>query len=70
MTKKLSIGLPLIGLAIVLVWIKVSARTVPHVPPLVEPASSPYAHTIAATGIVEASERNYNLNPPISGQIV
>jgi multidrug resistance efflux pump len=69
MTKKLSIGLPVLGLLIIAVWIKVSARPVPHVPPLVEPAISPYAHTIAATGIVEASDRNFNLNPPISGQL-
>jgi multidrug efflux pump subunit AcrA (membrane-fusion protein) len=51
------------------VWITVSARKPEHAPPLVAPASSPYEHTIAATGVVEASERNFNLVPPISGQL-
>ena len=69
MTKKLSIGLPLLGLVVVLVWVVVSARKVQHAPPLVAPVSSPYAHAIAATGVVEASDRNFNLTPPISGQL-
>jgi HlyD family secretion protein len=42
---------------------------VQHAPPLVAPVSSPYAHAIAATGVVEASDRNFNLTPPISGQL-
>jgi multidrug resistance efflux pump len=69
MTKKLSIILPIVGLIVVLIWVGVSARKVQHAPPLVEPVSSPYAHAIAATGVVEASDRNYNLTPPISGQL-
>jgi multidrug resistance efflux pump len=69
MTKKLSIGLPILGLIVVLVWVVVSARKVQHAPPLVAPVSSPYAHAIAATGVVEASDRNFNLTPPISGQL-
>jgi HlyD family secretion protein len=70
MTKRLSIGLPILGLAILCVWVVISSQKTPHVAPLVDPAVSPYAHTIAATGIVEASNRNFNLNPPVSGQLV
>ena len=69
MTKKISIILPIVGLVVVLIWVVVSARKVEHAPPLVAPVSSPYAHAIAATGVVEASDRNFNLNPPISGQL-
>jgi len=69
MTKKPSIFLPLLGVCLIAVWITVSARKPEHVPPLVAPASSPYEHTIAATGVVEASDRNFNLVPPISGQL-
>jgi HlyD family secretion protein len=69
MTKKLSILLPILGLCVIAVWITVSARKVSHAPPLVAPATSPYEHTIAATGVVEASDRNFNLNPPTAGQL-
>ncbi len=69
MSKKLSILLPILGMCVVAVWITISARKVPHAPPLVAPVSSPYARTIAATGVVEASDRNFNLAPPISGEL-
>jgi multidrug resistance efflux pump len=69
MTKKISIILPLLGLIVVGIWVVISARKVEHAPPLVQPVSSPYAHAIAATGVVEASDRNFNLSPPISGQL-
>jgi HlyD family secretion protein len=69
MTKKISIILPILGLVVVMVWVVVSARKVEHAPPLVAPVSSPYAHAIAASGVVEASDRNFNLTPPISGQL-
>jgi HlyD family secretion protein len=69
MTRKLSILIPIIGLAIVIVWVVVSGRKVQHVAALASPPVSPYENAIAATGIVEASNRNYNLAPPVSGQL-
>lgn len=69
MTKRLSILLPLIGVVLIAVWVTVSARHVPHEKPLATPPSAPYDSAIAATGIVEASDRNYNLAPPTSGQL-
>ena len=69
MTRKLSILIPILGVLIVVVWVTVSARKVPHVAALANPPVSPYENAIAATGIVEASNRNYNLMPPISGQL-
>lgn len=69
MTKRLSIVLPLIGVVLIAVWVTLSARRVPHEKPLAAPPTAPYANSIAATGIVEASDRNYNLAPPVSGQL-
>jgi HlyD family secretion protein len=69
MTKRLSILLPLLGVVLIAVWVTVSARRVPHESALAAPPASPYEHAIAATGLVEASDRNYNLAPPVSGQL-
>ena len=69
MTRRLSILIPIIGLVIVVFWVTVSARKVQHVQALASPPVSPYEHAIAATGIIEASNRNYNLAPPVSGQL-
>jgi multidrug resistance efflux pump len=69
MTKRLSIFLPLLGVVLIAVWVTVSARRVPHEKPLAAPPTAPSANAIAATGIVEASDRNYNLAPPVSGQL-
>jgi HlyD family secretion protein len=69
MTKRLSILLPLLGVVLIAVWVTVSARRVPHESPLAAPPASPYEHAIAATGLVEASDRNYNMAPPVSGQL-
>src|SRR5579885_535689 len=69
MTKRLSIFLPLFGVVLIAVWVTVSARRVPHEKPLAAPPTAPTVNAIAATGIVEASDRNYNLAPPVSGQL-
>jgi len=68
-TKRLSIVIPILGVILVAVWVTVSARKVGHAAPLATPPVSSYDHAIAATGIVEASDRNYNLAPPIPGQL-
>ena len=70
MTKKLSIILPIIGVLIIAFWVAKSARKVEHAPAIAAPPVSPYDHAVAATGIVEGSDRNYNLAPPVSGQLV
>jgi multidrug resistance efflux pump len=69
MTKRLSILLPLLGVVLIAVWVTVSARRVPHEAALAATPTAPYENSIAATGIVEASDRNYNLAPPTSGQL-
>ncbi len=69
MTKRLSILLPLLGVMLIAVWVTVSARRVPHEKALAAPPTAPYENSIAATGFVESSDRNYNLAPPTSGQL-
>jgi len=69
MTKRLSLILPLLGVVLIAVWVTVSARGVPHEDAIAPPPAAPYHNAIAATGIVEASDRNYNLAPPVSGQL-
>lgn len=69
MTKRLSIIVPLLGVILIAVWVTASARRVPHEKPLAAPPTAPYENSIAATGIVEASDRNYNLAPSVSGQL-
>jgi multidrug resistance efflux pump len=69
MTKRLSIIVPLLGVVLIAVWVTVSARSVPHENAIAAPPVAPYKNAIAATGIVEASDRNYNLAPPVSGQL-
>ncbi len=69
MTKRLSWIIPLLGVALIAVWVTVSARRVAHEKALAAPPTAPYENSIAATGIVEASDRNYNLAPPTSGQL-
>jgi HlyD family secretion protein len=69
MAKRLSIFGPVLGVVLIAVWVTVSARRVPHEKPLAAPPTTPYNNAIAATGLVEASDRNYNLMPPVSGQL-
>jgi RND family efflux transporter MFP subunit len=44
-------------------------KTPPPPPPLVEPARSPYSHTVAATGIIEASRENVRVGASKPGLI-
>src|ERR1041385_6360533 len=69
MSKWLSIVGPLLGLVLIAAWVTAWARRVPHEKALAAPPRAPYENSIAATGIVEASDRNYNLAPPVSGQL-
>ncbi len=68
MIRKSSIVFPLMGVAVLVLWM-VSARPIKKGSPLVAPPVSPYTNVIAATGVIEASNRNYNLAPPLAGQL-
>src|SRR5207249_3605643 len=45
-------------------------QTKPVPPPPAEPARSPFARTIAGTGLVEAKTENLNLGTPVSGVVM
>jgi HlyD family secretion protein len=61
-------GLGLLGFGI---WYVVSTRPVEiDMPPPVPPASSPYADTLAASGVVEATTENIAMGSALSGVVV
>ncbi|HEX4020408.1 MAG TPA: efflux RND transporter periplasmic adaptor subunit [Acidobacteriaceae bacterium] len=67
MMKKISIALPLIGVAFLVALLVANARRLPHSQPLIPPPTSPYADTIAASGIVEATGENQNISATVAG---
>ena len=67
MMKKISIALPLIGVAFLVVLLLANARKLPHSQPLIAPPQSPYADTVAASGIVEATGENQNISATVAG---
>ena len=67
MMKKISIVLPLIGVAFLVALLIANARKLPHSQPLIAPPQSPYADTIAASGIIEASGENQNISATVAG---
>jgi multidrug resistance efflux pump len=69
-TRLLSIVLPACGSVLIAALLVASSRRQPHADPLTPPPVSVYKDSIAATGIVEAAGRNYNLAPPIAGQVL
>ncbi len=65
--KKISIVLPLLGVALLAVLLIANARRIPHSQPLTPPPQSPYANTIAASGIVEAKGENQSIAATVPG---
>jgi HlyD family secretion protein len=67
MMKKLSIVLPVIGASALILLLLVNARQLPHSQPMTPPPQSPYADTIAASGIIEAAGENQNIAATVPG---
>ena len=62
------VGLGMMGFAI---WYVVQTRpVVKHPPPPIEPARSPYAATLAASGVVEAQTQNISVGSATPGVVV
>lgn len=59
--KKPSFYLALIGVAATFAIVNKSRQRPPAPPPLVEPARSPFARAVAATGIIEAANENVRI---------
>lgn len=70
MRKNISLYLAIAGV-IAAVLLVVRMRQVPPTPaPLVEPARNPYAHSIAAAGIVEAASENIAIGVPVAALVI
>ena len=67
MIKKLSIVMPVVGITALILLLLVNARRLPHSQPMTPPPQSPYANTIAASGIIEAAGENQNIAATVPG---
>ncbi|MBX3303080.1 MAG: efflux RND transporter periplasmic adaptor subunit [Nitrospira sp.] len=67
--KRLSIWVALVGVSFT-VWALTGANKKDPMPiPISEPPRSPYEHTVAASGIIEAVNENVRIAPPVAGLI-
>ena len=67
--RRLSIWLALAGIGFT-VWVLMgTGKQVPMPTPISEPPRSPYEHTVAASGIIEAVNENVRIAPPTAGLI-
>lgn len=67
MTRKYLLPfLALLGAIIGLITVYVSQKSIPPPPILFPPPTSPYAHSIAASGIIEASSQNMSIGTPFN----
>jgi len=70
MRRYLSLALSLAGLIFAVYWVVASARKPSASTPLIPPATSRFAQTIAGAGIIESAGRNISLAPPIPGRVM
>jgi HlyD family secretion protein len=61
--------LALIGIGLALFLVKIIYTPSPESEPITEPAANPYENTIAASGIIEAVDRNIAIGVPQSGLV-
>ena len=67
------IALPIIALALIAFAVNFLAATgerIPELPPPIQPATNPYATTVAGAGIVEPQTENISVGSPVSGVVV
>ncbi|MBM4126279.1 MAG: HlyD family efflux transporter periplasmic adaptor subunit [Nitrospira sp.] len=67
--KRLSVWLALLGIGFT-AWVLIGANKHEPMPtPISDPPRSPYPHTVAASGIIEAVNENVRIAPPVAGLI-
>jgi HlyD family secretion protein len=67
--KRFSVWLALAGVGFA-AWVLIGAnREEPMPVPISEPPRSPYEHTVAASGIIEAVNENVRIAPPVAGLV-
>lgn len=69
LTRYLIPLLALAGLAVMGYAVVAGDKPYPVAPPLSAPASTPYAHTVAGAGLVEASSENIAIGSPLAGTV-
>jgi RND family efflux transporter MFP subunit len=67
--RKVSFYLALAGVAGALLLVRRQGAQPPDPGPVSQPARSPYADTVAATGLIEASRENVRVAPPKAGLV-
>lgn len=67
--KSLSFYLSIAGFAAILILVNILSKAPPKVEPVRAPAENPYAHAIAASGIIESSDRDISIGLPAPGII-
>src|SRR5688572_25968529 len=67
------IGLPILALVLIAFSIKYLAQArerMPELPPPVQPAENPFAHTVAGAGMVEPETENISVGSSVPGVVV
>ncbi|MFO0769242.1 MAG: biotin/lipoyl-binding protein, partial [Nitrospiraceae bacterium] len=67
--KRVSVWVAVAGLVLAGWTLLNAGKKEPMPTPLVEPPKSPYATTVAATGIIEAVNENVRIGPPLPGLV-
>jgi multidrug efflux pump subunit AcrA (membrane-fusion protein) len=69
LTKRFSAWIALVGVGFT-IWTLIGANKKEPMPtPISEPPRSPYEHSVAASGIIEAVNENVRIAPPVAGLI-
>ncbi len=67
--KRMSVWLAIAGVGLA-AWVLMGANQKDPMPqPISEPPRSPYPHTVAASGLIEAVNENVRIAPPVAGLI-
>jgi HlyD family secretion protein len=67
--KRISVWLALMGVGAVVLLLRGQNAKVPNPGPVSEPPRSPYARTVASTGLIEASRENVKIAVPREGLV-
>lgn len=67
--KRVSFYLALAGIVGTILLVRQLSKVPPALPPPTEPARSPYANSVAGTGIIEASRENVKIGAPKGGLV-
>lgn len=68
--KRLSLWLALAGVIFTIWTLATAQQKAPMPPPVEAPPTSPYAATVAASGIIEAVNENVRIAPPLGGLVM